>query len=136
MSEKEMKLRQIITDFEDRKIDGQVAVNLIQDLTGETIEIGYLSDYRGSESLDTFVDKLLVDHISDWENINDERAIELINEIQKNITGDAIILRNSIALEKRYGKPSGTVISKIFHEEIVDPRIILEELKKDTRIFL
>jgi hypothetical protein len=134
MSEKEINLRQIIADFEERKIDGRVAVSLIQDLTGEAIEIGYLSEYLGSESLDSFVAKLLADHISDWQNINDERAIELINEMIKNITQDATLLRNSTALEKRYGKPSGTVIDKIL--EIADPRIILDELKKDTIILL
>ena len=136
MNEKELKLRQIITDFENRKIEGQVAIALIQDLTGQTIEIGYLSEYWASESLDTFIDKLLVDHISDWQNIDDVGAIELIIEIQRNIDNDSIIIRNSTALEKRYSKSSGTVTDKIFNEEITDPKVILEDLKRETRIFL
>jgi hypothetical protein len=65
MTDKEIKLRQIIEDFESRKIDGHVAVELLKDLTGETIDIGYLSEYWASESLDTFIEKLLVEHIQD-----------------------------------------------------------------------
>lgn len=136
MTDKEARLRQVIADFEDRKTDGQTTVRLIHDLTGEAIELGYLSEYWASESLDTFVEKLLVEHIADWQDINDKKAIELINEIQANPTRESIAIRNSVALERRYSKPSGTVISKIVHHGISDASALVEELKKETRIFL
>jgi hypothetical protein len=136
MTEKEKKLRQIIDDFEKGKLKGQVAIEQIQDLTGELIDIGYLAEYWESEDLDMFVKKLLIEPITDWNKIDDKRAIELINEIKINITDDSIVQRNSTALEKRYGKSTGTIRTKIYHENIADPYKILEELKKETRIFL
>jgi hypothetical protein len=136
MTDKEKKLRQIIEDFENRKIDGQVAIELIKDLTSETIDIGYLAEYWESEDLNTFIEKLLVEHIQDWQLIDDKRAIELIIEIQENHSQEGLILRNSTALERRYGKSSGTVVRKVFNTDSQDSKIILEELKKETRIFL
>jgi hypothetical protein len=136
MTDKETKLRQIIEDFESRKVDGKVTIDLIKDLTGETVDIGYLSEYWTSDSLDTFVEKLLVEHIVDWQLIDDRRAIELIIEIQENPSKEGLLIRNSTALERRYGKSSGTVIGKIFNTDIQDAKMILDELKKDTRIFM
>ena len=136
MTDKEVRLRQIIEDFENRKVDGQVTIDLIKDLTGETVDIGYLSEYWTSESLDTFVEKLLVEHIVDWQLIDDKRAIELIIEIQENSDKEGLMIRNSTALERRYGKSSGTVVSKIFNTDIKDAKMILDELKKETRIFI
>jgi hypothetical protein len=52
------------------------------------------------------------------------------------VADDSIVQRNSTALEKRYGKSTGTVRTKIFHVNNADPHKILEELKKETRIFL
>jgi hypothetical protein len=98
MTEKEKKLRQIIDDFEKGKLKGQVAIEQIQDLTGELIDIGYLAEYWESEDLDMFVKKLLIEPITDWNKIDDKRAIELINEIKINITDDSIVQRNSTAL--------------------------------------
>jgi len=136
MTDKEIKLRQIIEDFENRKIDGPVAVELIAALTGETIDIGYLAEYWASEDLDTFVEKLLVQHIQDWQSIDDKRAIELIIEIQDSVGKEGLRIRNSTALEKRYGKSIGTVIDIMDTTSNGDPKLILEELKKETRIFL
>jgi hypothetical protein len=136
MTDKEVRLRQIIEDFENRKVDGQVTIDLIKDLTGETVDIGYLSEYLASESLDTFVEKLLVEHIADWQLIDDKKAIELIIEIQGNPGKEGLMMRNSTALERRYGKSSGTVVSKIFNSDIQDAKIILDELKKETKIFM
>jgi len=136
MTDKEIKLRQIIEDFESRKIDGHVAVELLKDLTGETIDIGYLSEYWASESLDTFIEKLLVEHIQDWQTIDDKKAIELIKEIQENISKEGLLIRNSTALERRYSKSTGTVINLIFNRDGQDSKLILDELKKETRIFL
>jgi hypothetical protein len=136
MTDKEKQLRQIINYFENGKIKGQSAIDQINSLMGETIDIHYLSEYWEGESLDDFVKKLLVEPISDWKDIDDQRAIELINEIKTNITDDSIVIRNSDALEKRYRKTTGTVKAKIFHEDITDPFKLLNELKKETRIFL
>lgn len=136
MTDKEIKLRQIINDFENHKLKGQTAISQIQELTGEIIDIGYLSEYWASESLDSFVKKLLIEHITEWTKIDDSRAIELIEEIKRNASDDAIVLRNSSALEKRYGKPSGTVSEIMFQDDIDDSMKILEELKREKRIFL
>jgi len=136
MSDKERKLRQIINDFESGKIKGQIAIEQIHDLTGDLIDIEYLNEYWASEDLDMFVKKLLIEPITNWNEIDDKRAIELINEIKNNITDDSIVERNSTALEKRYGKSTGTVRTKIYYENITDPNKILDELKKETRIFL
>jgi hypothetical protein len=136
MTEKEKHLRQIIDDFENGRLNGQIAIQQIKDLTGELIDIGYLAEYWESEDLDMFVKKLLIEPITDWNKIDDKRAIELIKEIKINITDDSIVQRNSTALEKRYGKSSGTVRTKIYHESITDPNKILEELKTETRFFL
>jgi hypothetical protein len=136
MTDKEIRLRQIISDFENHKLKGQIAISQIQELTGEIIDIGYLSEYWASESLDSFVKKLLIEPITDWAKIDDFRAIELIEEIKRTASDDAITLRNASALEKRYGKPPGTVIGIMFHGNIDDSMKILEELKKEKRIFL
>ena len=136
MTDKEKKLRQIINDFESGKLKGQLAIEQIKELTGELVEIGHLSEYWSSESLDTFVKRLITEPITDWKEIDDNRAIELIKEIKTNITDDSIVDRNSDALEKRYGKTTGTLRTKIFHEDITDPNKLLDELKKETRIFL
>lgn len=135
MTDKEKKLRHIINDFEHHNIGEDAAIEHIRELTGETIDIRYLSEYWSSESLDTFVEKLLIEHITDWHAINDERAIALIDEIKNNVCNEVVISRNSAALEKRYGKPSGTVIEKIFCNDMKDSKELLEELKR-TGIFL
>jgi hypothetical protein len=136
MNVREIKLRQIIADFESRTLGGQAAIDQIKALTGEVVDIGYLREYGASESLDAFVKKLLAEPINDWKAIDDRRAIEMIDEIKRNVTDDPIIHRNSSALEKRYAKSAGTVVSKIFHENIESSAEILEALKKETRIFL
>jgi hypothetical protein len=136
MTDKEKKLRQIINDFESRKLKEQIAIEQIKDLTGELLDIGDLSEYWASESLDAFVKRLVTEPITDWDKIDDGRALELIHEIKINITDDSIVDRNSAALEKRYGKTAGTVRTKIFHKDITDPNTLLDELKRETRIFL
>lgn len=135
MTDKERKLRQIITDFENRKLDKQSAIDQIRQLTGETVDAGYLSEYWASESLDEFISNLLIEPIRDWQEIDDSRAIALIDEIMNNVTDHTVVSRNSLALERRYGKPSGTVAEKIFHDNIQDSMKVLQELKKETRIF-
>jgi hypothetical protein len=136
MTDKEIKLRKIIADFERRGSEGHVAIDLIKNLTGKTIDIGYLSEYWASESLDMFVEKLLVEHIQDWQSIDDKKAIELITEIQENVSNEGLVIRNSTALERRYSKSTGTVIDIIFNRGGQNPKLILEELKTNTRIFL
>lgn len=136
MTDKEIKLRQIVEDFESHKISGPVAIELIENLTGEAIDIDYLSEYWASEDLDTFVEKLLIEHITDWQVIDDKRAIALIIEIRENAGKEGVVLRNSTALEKRYGKPFGTVAGKIFKSGSQDAKLIFDELKKDTRFLM
>lgn len=81
MTDKEKALRQIIDDFENNRLEADVALERIRELTGETIDKAYLTEYWASETLDTFVAKLLVEHIDDWHAIDDARARALIDEI-------------------------------------------------------
>jgi hypothetical protein len=136
MTDKEKNIRLVIKNFEESKIEGENAILQLQNLTGEVVELGYLREYWRSESLDTFIKKLIIEPLTDWETITDERALDLIDEIIANITDDSIIQRNSDALEKKYGKPAGFVSTKIFRENFDDSNILLSELKKETRLFL
>ena len=136
MTEKEQRIKQILASFENGKMTGEAAIKQLQDVTGKAVEIACLNSFWESESADAFIQKLLIEPLIDWENIDDNQALELLTEIFENITDDAIIERNSEALEKRYGKPAGFVADKIFQESIEDPNELLQELKKDTTIYL
>ena len=71
------------------------------------------------------------DRYKDWANIDEAKAIELLNEIKENVGDDSIIARNSVALERRYRKPSGTVVEFLFHSDYKNKEI-LRRLKVDT----
>ena len=70
---------------------------------------------------------LIYDEYKDWANIDEVKAIELLNEIKENIGDDSILGRNSEALEKRYNKTSGTylwlLISKWIQKQRKDQTI-------------
>jgi hypothetical protein len=74
--------------------------------------------------------------IDDWQAINDEISITLLEEMLLNLDNDELLERNGEALEKRYRKPTGTVLEYIFHEAILTSKDLLTELKKDTVIYL
>jgi hypothetical protein len=130
------ELKRIIEDYERGKVNYEVTKDLMFALTGKEIEQYYLDFYWGSESLEHFIRKLSTKPITDWQQIDDERTILLLEEMLQDTCDDAIIERNGQALEKRYGKPDGTVISYIFHSALDRPDQILQELKRDTKIIL
>ena len=73
--------------------------------------------------------------IRDFDRITDTEALALISEyLQTESPGR----RDSIeaALDRRFGKPTGTICGLVFQRDLSDPKQILEELKRDTRIYL
>lgn len=101
-----------------------------------TISQEQVVSYNGYTSLGNFCEMLLVEPIMDWQDIDDARAIQMVQEILDNVTDDAVLLKNGEALEKRYRKASGFLGGLIFHSGIESPNEILKELKKDTTIYL
>ncbi|MDH5381212.1 MAG: hypothetical protein OEW75_10185 [Cyclobacteriaceae bacterium] len=136
MIEKENRIRQIIMDYEDNKISADSTLTELNKLSTKSIDNEWLSSYWNSIGLDTFVKILSTDDIDDWKTIDKARAIALIVEILDNITDDAIIERNSVALEKRYSKPTGTVISWVFSESNNDPNKLYDRLNTNTTLAL
>jgi len=95
-----------------------------------------LNHYWRADNIDTTVRVLSIDMIDNWEDIDDNDALKLIQEILDNLGDDGILHRNSEALEKRFKKSSGTVIDLIFHSNKGTKEKVLNELKKDTVIRL
>jgi hypothetical protein len=114
MNNKEEILRHIINDFEAGVVRGEDAVVQLKSLTGKDIDLDYLKEYQASKSLDAFVKELATEPISDWSTIDDDRALNLIEEIFEHISDDSIFNMNSEALEKRYGKATGYIQIKYF----------------------
>ncbi len=85
-------------------------------------------------TLDEFISLILVSPITDWKNIDDNKALILIEEIIQNISKDAVIKRNSEALEKRYNKPYGVISDWIFIDDITNNKTILDKLKDNDDI--
>ncbi|MCV9930214.1 hypothetical protein OIU83_21325 [Flavobacterium sp. LS1R49] len=129
------ELKTLIENYEERKIGLSEIISLIKDLTQKDVTQYDLDNYSASQDLESFCKVLLIESIKDWENIDDKMALILINEIVNNEIDDSVILRNSKALEKRYGKPQGTIYSMIFYDGLDDDEILIE-LKKDTIIRL
>jgi hypothetical protein len=130
------ELKSVITDYENGLIDYDQAQTMILQLTGKNVEQYQLDSYWGAESLESFINRLLIDPIMEWQYIDDQQALALIEEILKNEMDGAILERNGQALEKRYGKPEGMISECIFHRAIHEAKLILSELKKETRIIL
>jgi hypothetical protein len=129
------KVTAIIASFEKNEIDEAVALTRIRDLTGREIAGDWLRNYWRSESIEDFVDRLCAEPIRDVQRITDADALGLITEYLQTPSPGR---RGSIetALERRYGKPNGTVCDLVDHRNVSDPSIILAELKRDTRIYL
>jgi len=136
MNDSTRLIKQLILDFETRKISADFALTEINKLSNQHVDIDWLSSYNGSMDLDSFVRILTISEIDDWQNITDDIATSLIVEILDNIEDEALIHRNSEALEKRYSKPTGRLSNWIFYENITEPIEILRLLKKNTSIAL
>jgi len=130
------EIKNIISLFEENKESSKKTLENIYEVTGKNIDIYTLENYWRSENLDDFVKRLIIPSINDWENINDNRAIILIKEILENLGNNAILDVNADALEKRYSKPTGTVIDYIYYQNILEATEMLKLLKKNTVISL
>ena len=65
-----------------------------------------------------------------WVGLTDEEVSQVIEM--------GLGVRDSIetALDRRFGKPTGTISDLIFQRDLSEPSRILEELKRDTKIYL
>lgn len=134
--EKASKIRELITDFESGMISCDYALSEINKYSNQRVDIDWLYSYQSSIDLDMFIRILTIEPIVDWQDIDDKRAIELLEEIMSNLGDDALLQRDFEALEKRYSKPTGRISNWIFHEDINDTTELLKLLKTDTSIAL
>ncbi len=118
------------------QISTEDALSQINELAQTKISHYELVSYSGYTDQDSFVDQITQKPLLNWQDIGDEEAIDLIEEILLNTDNDALLDRNSEALEKRYRKPTGKVRNYIFHEAILTSGDILAELKKDTVFYI
>lgn len=130
------KVKDLITAFENDEISFDDTKKSIFDLTGKKITKYDLHNYWRSTDLNNYVHRLIEDPIIDWKDINDEKALILINGILDNIGNDIIFDVNSEALEKRYSKPSGTLSDWIFQDDVSNSSELLNLLKQDTTLLL
>jgi hypothetical protein len=134
--DKSEKVRQLIVDFENGKISSDSALSEINELANVDLDLSWLYSYNSSIDLEMFVRILTIEPIVDWKEIDDKRAIEIINEALGSIGDDAILQRNFEALEKKYSKPTGALSGWIFQNDIMDSNELLQLLKKNTSIAL
>lgn len=130
------KLIEIIEKFEANELSVEIALQKIENISGKRIDEFSLKHYLESQSLDDFVNEMVQPVIENWKDIDDEEALNLINEIYDNLTNNSIVMKNSSALEKHFSKPTGTITDMIFYEDIDKPEELLKRLKIDTRIIL
>ena len=130
------EIQNLLIDHSDGKVSFKKLENRIFQLIGKRIDRYEVENYWRSESLDSYVGRLITKPIDHPEQIDDLKAKELIQEILNNLANDPIIERNSDALERRFGKSEGTMSDLIFDKGISDVESILMELKKDTIINL
>jgi hypothetical protein len=136
MENEKKQIKLLIEQFENGKIDAQTAIEQINELAEAKISYYELISYTSYTDQDAFIEQITKKTIENWQEIDDKKAILLIEEMLQNLADIAIIGRNSEALEKRYGKPTGKVSDYIFYEAIITSQDILMELKKDTKIYL
>lgn len=125
----------IIEGFERGEIPEHVAIANLRELTGREVATDWLRNYWRSESLQDFVDRICAEPIQDCTIIADKEALDLIAEYLQT-TSPGRRDRIEAALEFRFGKPSGTVSDLVYQRDLSEPGKILDELKKDARIFL
>ena len=136
MKNKYDKLESIILNYENDKINIEEALSLINKITSKEVKQDDIVEYWAYTTLKDLIQTLLIEPILDWKYIEDDKAIHMIKEILKNISNSIILERNSEALEKRYKKPSGTIIELIFSKGLDNSEKILEKLKENSIIHL
>ena len=135
MTDKEL-LKKIIENFENDNIDFESAKKEIELITNKEINEYTLRNYYSWTNLENFCDLLAEKPIENWREINDEIAKKLISELLTEDLPENIFDKNTEALEKRYGKPTGFLHNLIFWNENLNEILILQELKKDKKIYL
>ena len=128
-------VQSIVLKYENAELGANEATQLIKSLTGKDVSKYDLDNYYASQDLESFCRGLCFEPIKDWQDIDDEKAINLIEEILGDVSDDSMITRNAEALEKRYGKSTGTVTNLIFHDNL-NASQVLNALKRQTTIQL
>ena len=129
MEELRRKIRKLVIGFENGNESAEKTVENINELLSLKIDVDFLRNYWRSSNLESFVELISTPEIENWTKIDDEYADKLIAEILDNLGNDALINRNSTALEKRFKKSIGTILDWIFYDDITDRTKILELLK-------
>lgn len=129
------QVAEILDLFEKGAITSATAITQIEATTGRHIDEQVLCNYWRSESKDDFVDRLCAEPIKSFAQLTDSETVDLISEF---LTTKSPGRRDAIdtALNRRYAKPTGTLIGLVFHKGLSTPEEILAELKKETRILL
>lgn len=125
------EIKVIIQKYENKEAEFSDVTAIIKSLTGKDVSQNDLDNYLTYQDLESFCKGLIIESIENWKDIDDSMARNLIREILDNLIDDSIIARNSEALEKRYGKPQGTVVSMIFDEELTEEEIVIELKNND-----
>jgi hypothetical protein len=129
------KIAEIVADYEAGRLDYDQASRNIASFTGQLIEKRQLDNYWRSMSLEGFLNELALPEIAEWEQIDEQTALEMIQEALANTDGPQFE-RNAEALERRFRKPTGFLNQLIFHDAIDTTAEILRELQNDTSIKL
>lgn len=132
----EEKFIAIVQAYESGAITYEVAWARIRELTGQEIDRYTLDQYSCSQDVEELARRWCMPPIADWQAIDDTEALRLIREMLDDVCNLAVLERNWTALEKRYGKPSGTISGLIFHSEKPTAEGILAALRRDTRFYM
>jgi len=101
--DKYKSVEKLIDDFESDKISATLTVAEINKIGYYPIDRYYLHSYWGSTDKDTFIKSIIIPPIQNWQEINDETAMTLIQEMLEMVAEDSIRFdRIREALEKRY----------------------------------
>lgn len=110
----------------------ETAIERILDLSGKTVGQYELENYWRSEDRKVFSQRLAIQPIQDWQEIDDTRALQLIDAINSDPCNEPVIDRNIEALAKQYGKTEDQLM-EIIELPAADA---IAALKTDTRTIL
>lgn len=129
------RVQRIINSFDRGDLSESYTLTQLKELKGHSVEVDWLRNYWRSESLKDFADRLCALPIQDWQALSIQKVESLIAEyINKASPGRRQIIESAIV--RPFRKPSGTLSDLVFEKEITAPKLILEELGKDTTIRL
>ncbi|MDV7187917.1 hypothetical protein R3X25_11550 [Lutibacter sp. TH_r2] len=133
MKNKMKLLIKLIENYENNLITADSTIYEFNKIANSPIDKFILESYWKSESIEEFVASYSYEEINDWKEIDDERAMNLINEYKENFGEKLITERIIKALEKRYSKTQGSLNEIIYEKTTTE---VLSFLKKDTVIRL